>query len=105
MRAVLVLALAFAGGCKGDAKKCEAAARNYATLTYWQKADAEIEKLPEAERAKARRRKLGEFTNALENGIDVRVQQCQSANNDTQIDCMIAAKTAEQVAKCADPAE
>ena len=94
-RVVLALtAITFAGACKGDAKKCEQAARNYATLMYWHTADAEIAKLPESQRKLARHKKLSEFTNALENGIDVRVQQCQSANNDEQVDCMIAAKTA-----------
>ena len=103
--ALVLLALVLAGACKGDAQKCEQAARNYATLTYWAKAEAELAKLPEAQRASARKRMLSEFTNGLESGIDARVQQCQSANNEEQVDCMIAAKTAEQVAKCAEPAE
>lgn len=106
MRRVLIAltAITFASACKGDAKKCEEAARNYATLMYWKKADADIAKLPEADRALARKKKLSEFTNGLESGIDARIQQCVSANNDEQVDCMIKAKTAEAVAKCADPA-
>ena len=104
-RLVLVFAtLALAGACKGDAQKCEAAARNYATLTYWEKTDAEIAKLPASQRSLAHKKAVSAFTNALESGIDARIQQCVSANNEDQVDCMIAAKTAEQVAKCADPA-
>lgn len=105
MRAALVLVIASAvslGACKGDAQQCEKAARNYATLVYWKKADAELAKLPEAERALARKKKLSEFTNELEKDIDFFVSQCQSANNDDMVDCMIAAKTAEAAQKCAD---
>lgn len=106
MRRVLIAltAITLAGACKGDAKKCEEAARNYATLMYWKKADAEIAALPEAERKLARAKRLSAFTNGLESGIDARIQQCVSANNDEQVDCMIKAKTAEDVAKCAEPA-
>jgi hypothetical protein len=106
MRCVLLCltAILLAGACKGDAKKCEEAARNYATLMYWHRVDLEIEKLPEKDRKLARNKKLSEFTNGIENGIDARVQQCVSANNEEQIDCMIKAKTAEAVAKCAEPA-
>ncbi|MGN6105190.1 MAG: hypothetical protein ACTHU0_08805 [Kofleriaceae bacterium] len=103
MRFALLLSFALAA-CKGDPQKCEQAARNYATLTFWKKADAEIAKLPAAEQELARKKKLSEFTNALERDIDFFVGQCQSANNDDQVDCMIAAKTAEQVQACADPA-
>ncbi|HEU0032276.1 MAG TPA: hypothetical protein VFQ53_16710 [Kofleriaceae bacterium] len=103
---VLALALALAtAACKGDAQKCEQAARNYATLTFWKGANAEIEKAPPAQRDALRKKKLSAFTNELEANIDFYVQQCQSANNDDQVDCMIAAKTAEDVAKCAEPAE
>ncbi len=110
MRAVLGLVIAAfvsvsVGACKGDAQKCEQAARNYATLLYWKKADADIAAAPEAEREGLRKKKLGELTNALEKDIDFFVSQCQSANNDDQVDCMIAAKTAEAVAKCADLAK
>jgi hypothetical protein len=102
MRAVLLL-LAFAlTACKGDPVKCEQAARNFATLTYWGKANAEIAKLPAEQRASARKDRLGKFTNELETRIDLIVSQCQSANNDDQIDCMIAAKTAAQALECAE---
>jgi hypothetical protein len=99
MRFVLAMTLLL-GACKGDAQKCETGCRNFATLMYWKDADAELAATPAAERDAKRTRKLGEFGNKLENGIDMCVSQCQSANNETDIDCLIAAKTADQAAGC-----
>lgn len=87
-------------GCKGDRNKCEVACRNYATLTYWERTDADIAAAPEAEREALKKRKLSEFTNYLEQGVDACVNQCASANNDEQIECMTKAKTATDVKKC-----
>jgi hypothetical protein len=101
---VLVAGVLLAG-CKGDRQKCEQAARNYATLTFWKKTDAELAQLPEVEREPARKKKLSKFTNELEKDIDFFTGQCMSANNDEQVDCMLAAKTAEQVGKCAELAK
>lgn len=89
-------------GCKGDPQKCEEAARNYATLMFWKRTDVEIAALPLEKQKAARTRKLSEFTNGLEKDIDFYTSQCVSANNDDQVDCMIAAKTAEQAQKCAE---
>lgn len=100
----VVLAVLVLFGCKGDRDKCEKAARNYAELMYWKKANAEIAALPAAEQPLARQKKLSAFTNELETSIDFVTEQCVSANNEEQVECMIAAKTAEAVAKCADPA-
>lgn len=97
-----LLAIALLGACRGNAQKCEQAARNYATLMYWKKADAEIAKLPVDQQELAREKKLSLFTNELEKDIDFFVRQCQSANNDDQVDCMIAAKTADAAKKCAE---
>lgn len=104
MRAVLlalVVAVVPLGACKADAQRCEQASRNYATLTYWKRVDAELAALPPEKRESARRKKVSEFTNELEGQIDFVVSQCQSANNDDQIDCMIAAKTSEEAQVCA----
>jgi len=103
--AVLFVLITSGAACKADAQRCEQAARNFATLTFWKTANAEIEKEPADKRAGLRKKKLSLFTNELETSIDSIVQQCQSANNDEQIDCMIAAKTAEQALECADPAD
>jgi hypothetical protein len=104
MRLVLALlslaALTFGGGCKGDAQKCDTGCRNYATLKYWKRADAEIDATPADQRDALRKRKLGEFDRQIEGGIDMCVSQCQSANNDTALDCLIAANTADQATEC-----
>ena len=86
--------------CKGDMVKCEQACRNYGTLVYWKHADAEIAAAPPAERDALRKKKLGQFDSKLENGVDMCVTQCQSANNDADMECMIAAKTADQAIEC-----
>ena len=103
-RVVIFAALGFTAACKGDKQKCEQAARNYAELMFWKKANPEIDALPAADRELARKKKMSAFTNELENSIDFITEQCVSANNEEQVDCMIKAKTAEEVAKCADPA-
>ena len=107
--ALLVILATFAtAGCKGDRDKCEKAARNYAELMLrdrlWKKANEEIAALPKDQQELARSKKLSEFTNELEGNIDFFTEQCMSANNDEQVACMIDAKTAEAVAKCAEPA-
>lgn len=101
MRLVVALGLLLAA-CKGDIQKCEQACRNYGTLMYWKAADVEIAAVPAAERDALRKRKLTEFSTKLENGVDLCISQCQSANNDKDMDCMIAAKTAEQVKACVE---
>ena len=104
MRFACLVAVAFVTftGCKGDREKCEQAARNFATLTYWERVNKEIAERPAAERDGLRKKKVSEFTNELETKIDTVVSQCQSANNDEQVDCMIAAKTATEALACAD---
>lgn len=105
MRAVIFAALCCLAACKGDKNKCEQASRNYAELVFWQKANKELAALPEAERDAARKKKLSAFTNELETSIDFFTQQCVSANNDEQVDCMIKAKTGDEAMKCADLAK
>jgi len=102
MRVVAVALLSFlaALGCKGDPQKCEQACRNYATLVYWKQADAEIAAAPQAQRDDLRKQKLAKFTADLENGVNMCTSRCISANNDTQIDCLIGAKTADQAQAC-----
>lgn len=99
MRLVVLLSLLLCA-CKGDMQKCEQACRNYGTLVYWKHADAEIAAAPEAQRDALRKKKLGQFDSKLENGVDMCTTQCQSANNDADMECMIAAKTADQAIAC-----
>lgn len=99
-RAVLIAVLGLLAACKGDRDKCEKACRNFGTLMYWDLADKAIQAAPPAERDALRKRKLGEFSSLLENGVDTCVNQCTSANNDKQVDCMTNAKTAADAQKC-----
>lgn len=96
----VLLVLATLGGCKGDPVKCDQACRNFAQLMFWKEADAEIAKAPPAERDALRKKKLGELSDKVERGIDMCISQCTSANNEGDMDCMIAAKTADQVQAC-----
>ena len=41
------------------------------------------------------------WTVSLEGGVETCITQCVSANNDTTVDCLIAAKTAEAAKACA----
>ena len=101
-RAVVFSVLALLAACKGDRQKCETACRNYGTLMYWEVVDKELATLPADQRDAARKKKLAEFSSQLENGVDTCVSQCESANNEKQTDCMIAAKTAAEVQKCTE---
>ena len=100
MRFLLLFALAASACSRGDQQKCEAACRNFGTLVFWQKMDAEIALLPASQRVDARKKALGKFDNQLEQGVDDCTTQCQSANNTEQTDCMIAAKTGDQASLC-----
>ncbi len=102
MRWLLAFALA-AAACKGNPDKCDKACRNYAQLTYWAQADAEIAAAPEASREALRKEKLSKFTADLEHGINLCVSQCVSATamTEKQADCMVAAKSVEAVKACA----
>ncbi len=103
---LFVLAFATAAlGCKGDRNKCEDACRNYATLVYWETADKEIAAAPEADREALKKKKLSEFTHHLEQGVEMCTNQCSSANNDEQMDCMRNAKTATEARACSSTDE
>jgi hypothetical protein len=90
------------GACKGDPTKCEAAIRNYTSLVFWDGADKDVAKAPEADRAALRKQKLAEYTTTLERGLDTLTSQCVSAGNDKQVQCMIDAKTADDARACTD---
>lgn len=102
LRIALVSAGLLLAACKGDRQKCEQACRNYGTLMYWDVVDKEVAAAPEDKREALKKKKLAEFSSQLENGVDMCVSQCSSANNDEQIDCMIEAKTAADVKKCVE---
>jgi hypothetical protein len=97
---ITLLAALAGAACRGDAVKCDNACRNVFTLTYWEEADARILKKPEADRENERSRLQAKFINEIENGVELCVSRCRSANNETQMDCMIAAKTSAQAKAC-----
>ena len=110
MRAVasvvcLLLCSALASGCKGDRDKCATAAQRYAELVFWDRANAEIAKLPPEQRDTERKRRLVEFNRELEAQLQFRISQCVAANNDDQADCIIKAKTAAEALDCAEIAK
>ena len=103
MRSVLFVAILGLAACgRGDQQKCDAACRNYASLMYWKGADPLIAAAPEDQRLAMKKQKLSELASKVENGVDFCVSKCQAANNDTQMKCMIEAKTAKAVKACAD---
>jgi hypothetical protein len=85
---VLVLGLGACG--KADEKKCELSCRNYATITF---REIEAKSLPPEQHEAALAKKLADGTTFC-------VSKCQSANNDEQSECRIAAKTLSQLKAC-----
>lgn len=101
MRIAFVLLLGLvATACKGDPQKCEDACRNYAQLVFWEEADAEIAAAPVEQRDALRKTKLAKFTKDMELGLNTCTSKCLSANNDTDMNCMLKAKTAKEVKAC-----
>lgn len=88
--ALLSSALALVGCGKADSKKCEQMCRNFATISF---RDVEAAKLPPEKREAA-------LAEKLEKGLTFCVDKCVSANNDEQIDCVIAAKSISQLRAC-----
>ena len=99
MRLAVALALALCA-CRGDPVKCDQGCRNYATLVYWKQAEAKVAAAPADQRDALRKQLQADFDGALDQGVPVCVSQCQSANNTSQTDCMIEAKTADQAHAC-----
>ncbi len=83
-----------------DAAACDRACRNFAKLKFWEKAEAEIAALPQADQAAARAQKDKDFTAQLEAGVSNCATQCIAANNAEQTACMGKAQTLEQLGAC-----
>jgi hypothetical protein len=96
----LALALIAGAGCRVDAQQCDQACRNAMHLAYWKAADQEIAAAAADQRDALRQQKLSEFTRKVESGIDGCVLRCQSARDQAAVDCLIAARTAEQAQAC-----
>ena len=98
--ALVLASIVALGACRGDPVKCDQGCRNFATLVYWKRADEKVAAAAPDQRDALRKRMLGKFDSELENGIDQCISQCQSANNQDDLECMIAAKTADQAREC-----
>jgi hypothetical protein len=96
----IALATAADAGCRVDAQQCDQACRNVASLMYWKTADAEIAAAPADRRDALRKQKLGEFARKVDSGIDGCVLRCQSARDQDAVDCLNAARTADQAQAC-----
>lgn len=96
----LAVALIAGAGCRVDAQQCDQACRNAMSLAYWKAADQELAAAPADRRDALRQQKLSEFTRKVETGIDGCILRCQSSRNQGTVDCLIAARTAEQVQAC-----
>ena len=83
-----------------DDAACDHACRNYATLKFWQAADAEIAALPEAARASKHAGKAAELTSKLDAGVPACVHQCVEANDAVSAHCMAEAKSVDALAAC-----
>jgi hypothetical protein len=103
MRWLLAIAL-FSAACRGNPEKCEKAVRHYHELLFWQQADAEIAAAPPDQREALRKKKLDQYNAETAKGLKLVTTQCVSATgmSDTQVDCMIAAKTADAAKACSD---
>jgi len=101
MRALLLFALSLTAwlGC-GNAADCDRGCRNYYQLHYWEEANAEIAKAPEAEREALRKQKLVDLEERTNAGIQLCIKQCTTAASKDEIKCMIAARTAPEAKKC-----
>lgn len=83
-----------------DAAACDRACRNFATLRYWQRADAELAALPAADQAAARTRKTAELDAKLDAGTPACATTCLEANNAVQTACIAGATAAAQLDAC-----
>ena len=96
----LAVALVAVAGCRVDAQQCDQACRNAMSLAYWKAADQEITAAAADQRDALRKQKLSEFTQKVEAGIEGCVLRCQSARDQAAVDCLIAARTADQAHAC-----
>jgi hypothetical protein len=100
MRLILALTGMLLWACKGDPVKCNEGCRNFASLVFWKNAEARIAAAPPEQRDALRKTFLSKYDSDLDEGIELCVSQCRSANNSDDIDCLIAAKTADRASAC-----
>jgi len=88
--AACMLALALSSCGKAERGRCEKMCRNYAELSF---RDVEAARLPPEKREAALKEKL-------EKGLELCIDKCRHANNDSQIDCYTAAKNISELRSC-----
>jgi hypothetical protein len=101
LASIVGLGVGLAGaGCRLDAQQCDQACRNAMSLVYWKAADREIAAAPADQRDALRKQKLSEFTQKVDTGIEGCVLRCQSSRDQDAVECLIAARTADQAQAC-----
>ena len=101
---LLALAISVTAACKRPSvESCTEALRNYASLTYWEKAEVESAAAPPADREKLRAAKLAERDEKIKEGMDFAVGQCRAARDFDGVKCMKAARTAAAARACRKP--
>lgn len=98
--ALLALVMSLAACDKATVEACDQGCRNYFTLHYWEEAEAEIAKAPEAERAALRARKVSELEPRMMQNLDLCVQKCRSGADSSRAACWSKAKTAKEAEAC-----
>jgi hypothetical protein len=83
-----------------DDAACDRACRNFATLKFWQRAEATIATLPPADQAAARSQQAATLARELDAGTARCASSCLSANNAAQTACLANATSVEQLGAC-----
>ncbi len=100
---VFVVALLAAACSRPSAKDCEEGLRNWFTLVFWEKAEAEIAAAPPEQREALRAAKTKEKDTQIEGGIHLAINQCRGARDHDGVKCMKAATTGAQARKSRAP--
>lgn len=88
--AACALVLVLSGCGKADRGKCEQMCRNYAEISF---RDVEAARLAPDKREAALKEKLAK-------GLELCIDKCQHANNDSQIECYTEAKNMAELRSC-----
>jgi|GEM_PF-1475105 len=102
---VIAIVLVLAGsGCKRPSSQaCEEALRNYATLMYWEKVEAELAAAPPSERDALRATKITQRDQLIDEGLVMAISQCRAARDFDGVKCMKEAHSATQARACRKP--
>lgn len=107
MRKILfvVAAAVGLGACGASGADCDKACRNYFTVHYWDDADKELAKAAPDKRDALRKQKVDGLEERMQNGLGMCVSQCKEAADNTEANCMIAAKNVKEIEACVPPGE